>query len=141
MGKREGGACDQEPKATAFCFLFFILWPHPWHMEISKPGIESEPQLQQPWILAGLRVEPQTSAATHLTHCTTAGTLPGLFGSQEAGGICYRCGLGRRKFTCFIALLTTGFSPANEKKALSFYLQVVYYSVKNLCKYFVQSPV
>lgn len=30
---------------------------------------------------------------------------------------------------------------ASEKKALSFYLQVVYYSVKNMCKYFVQSPV
>lgn len=32
-------------------------------------------------------------------------------------------------------------TPANEKKALSFYLQVVYYSVRNMCKYFVQSPV
>lgn len=31
--------------------------------------------------------------------------------------------------------------PASEKKALSFYLPVVYYSVKNTCKYFVQSPV
>lgn len=52
-------------------------------MEISKPGIESEPQLQQPWILAGLRVEPQTSAATHLTHCATAGTLPGLLDPRK----------------------------------------------------------
>ena len=24
---------------------FFFLWPHPWHMEIAGPGIESEPQL------------------------------------------------------------------------------------------------
>lgn len=66
---------------------------------------------------------------------------PWLFGSQEAGGIDFCCGLGRRKFICFIAFLTSGLSPANEKKALSFYLQVVYYSVRNMCKYFVQSPV
>ena len=24
----------------------FILKPHPWHMEVPGPGIESEPQLQ-----------------------------------------------------------------------------------------------
>ena len=28
-----------------FCFLFFILWPYPLHMEIPEPGTESDPQL------------------------------------------------------------------------------------------------
>ena len=27
------------------CFLFFAFWPHPRHMEVSRPGIESELQL------------------------------------------------------------------------------------------------
>lgn len=33
---------------------------------------------------------------------------PWLFGSQEAGGIDFCCGLGRRKFICFIAFLMSG---------------------------------
>ena len=28
---------------SSFLFLF---WPHPWHMEVPRPGIESESQLQ-----------------------------------------------------------------------------------------------
>ena len=27
------------------CIYLFIYWPYLWHMEISEPGIESEPQL------------------------------------------------------------------------------------------------
>ena len=27
-------------------FFFFFLWPHPWHREIPRSGIESELQLQ-----------------------------------------------------------------------------------------------
>ena len=41
-----------------FLFLFLkSLWPHLWHMEVLRPGTESEPQLQpklqlwQCWIL------------------------------------------------------------------------------------------
>ena len=48
-----------------FCFCF-VLWPHPWHVEISRPRTESElqlqPQLWQQWILSahctGLRIKP-----------------------------------------------------------------------------------
>ena len=38
-------------------YFFFFLWPHLWHMEVPRIGIESElelwttPQLQQCWIL------------------------------------------------------------------------------------------
>ena len=42
--------------------LFFLFWLHQWHMEVSRPGIKSEPQLGpvaqlgQCWILSsGLR--------------------------------------------------------------------------------------
>lgn len=41
----------------AFLFVcFLVLWPYLWHMEVPRPGIESEPQLQsmplqQHWIL------------------------------------------------------------------------------------------
>lgn len=65
---------------------------------------------------------------------------PQPFGAQEAGGICFCCDLRRSKFICFIALLTSGFAPSVRRKQ-SFYLRVVYCSVKNMCKYFVQSPI
>ena len=56
--------------------LFFFSWLHPQHMEVPKPGTESEPQLQQ----HQARNQTCTSAVTHaaavrfLTHCATAGT-------------------------------------------------------------------
>lgn len=71
--------------------------------------------------------------------CVCSGSRGHSLRSQAASGICFCCGQ-RRKFVCFTALLTSGFFPAEEKRALSFYLQLVYYSVKNMCKYFVQSP-
>lgn len=46
-----------------------------------------------------------------------------------------------KKVNWFYSFADIRILPANEKKALSFDLQVVYYSVKNMCKYFVQSPV
>ena len=38
----------KEKDSSFFLFLFFwILWPHPWHMEVPRPGTDSEPQ-QEP---------------------------------------------------------------------------------------------
>ena len=40
-----------------YCYVIFFPQPHPWHMEVPRPGTESEPQLwptlklQQHWIL------------------------------------------------------------------------------------------
>ena len=35
-----------------YAFILFILsWPHPWHMEVPGPRIESRMQLWQHWIL------------------------------------------------------------------------------------------
>lgn len=66
---------------------------------------------------------------------------PQLFGTQEASGICFSCGLRRNKFICVISFADIRIHLVDEKKPLSFYLQVVYYSVKNICKYSVQSHV
>ena len=70
-------------------FLFLILWLHPQHMEVPRPGIESELPLQTncSWgnvrsfnPLGHDRYWPWTSSLTSaaavgfLTHCTTVGT-------------------------------------------------------------------
>ena len=41
---------------TKLCLLiFFHFCPHPWHMEVPRPEIQSQPQLLQPrWILNSL---------------------------------------------------------------------------------------
>ena len=66
-------------------FLFFNFWPHSQHMEISWPGIKSEPQLQpmpQPWqcwiinLLFWARDQTCTSAATRATTETTPDPQP-----------------------------------------------------------------
>ena len=72
-----------------FFFFFFFFWLHLQHMEIPRPGMESEqqlwptPQLLQPWILnPTYQAWDRTcaSAATHtavvrsLIHCATVGT-------------------------------------------------------------------
>ena len=31
---------------SRFYFYLLILWPHPWHTEVPRPGIEPEPQLR-----------------------------------------------------------------------------------------------
>ena len=39
------------PLYSEFSFFKKNLWPHPQHIEVLGPGIESKPQLQQCWIL------------------------------------------------------------------------------------------
>ena len=34
-------------KTPLLCFILFVLWPYPQHMEVPGPGTESDPQLQQ----------------------------------------------------------------------------------------------
>ena len=57
------------------------LWPHPWHMEVPGPGIESKPQLQPLWILYPTGLDwgsnpaaTRAAAVGFLTQCATAGT-------------------------------------------------------------------
>ena len=61
------------PLALPFYFFFLPFRLHPGHMEVPRPGMESEPQLQpmpplwQPWIfnrLRGTRDQTHASAAT-----------------------------------------------------------------------------
>ena len=74
---------------TFFLFFFFFLWPHPWHMEVSSPGTESELQLQttpqwQPrWILKSTVPDRnqinaftaiQSAEVVFLIHSATIGT-------------------------------------------------------------------
>ena len=40
------GLCTGQGKLPGLFFFFLILWPHPRHMEVPRPGIKSEPQLQ-----------------------------------------------------------------------------------------------
>ena len=43
-------AHDKKPKKKSLIFVFFCLfWPHPWHVEVPRPGIE--PPQQQPQLL------------------------------------------------------------------------------------------
>ena len=44
-------------KILFWCSFLFFFFLHPWHMEVPRPGIESEPQLQQHWILNPLSQE------------------------------------------------------------------------------------
>lgn len=65
---------------------------------------------------------------------------PQLFGIQEASGICFSCGLRGNKFICVISFADIRIHLVDEKKPLSL-PSGGYYSVKNVCKYFVQSHV
>ena len=71
---------------SCFLFLLIFLWPHPWHIEVPSPGIESKQQLwpmgrysntgsfNPPWwIRDGTRTSELTGAAAvgFLTHYTT----------------------------------------------------------------------
>ena len=40
----------QKVDCSTFPFLFFF-WPHTWHMEVSKPGMELAPLQRPRWIL------------------------------------------------------------------------------------------
>ena len=52
-------------QSNSFSFIyFFLFWPHPQHIEVPGPGMESKPQL---WPM------PQGNARS-LTHCTIAET-------------------------------------------------------------------
>ena len=66
---------------TVLFFFFFFLWLHLWYVEISRPGIESEPQLlgffnPLHWARDGTHnsVATHPTAVAFLTHCATAGT-------------------------------------------------------------------
>ena len=78
--------CGQKQSSR---YAFFSLWPHPWPMEVPRPGTESElqprptPQLPPNGTLNPLhwaRDQTRTSLVTpatavrFLTHCATAGT-------------------------------------------------------------------
>ena len=76
-----------------FSFIFYVslmyfLWPHPQHMEVPYPGIESETELQptlqcsntrpfKPVLQAGdqtcISAESQAAIVWSLIHCATAG--------------------------------------------------------------------
>ena len=47
--------------------FFFFLWPLPWHIEVSGPGIESEQQLQPGTAAVAM------TALCPLTHCVRPG--------------------------------------------------------------------
>ena len=49
--------------------IIFFLWPHPWHMEVSGPGIESKPQLW-PMLQQGYILNP-LGQAEDWTHTVT----------------------------------------------------------------------
>ena len=48
--------------------LFFLFRPHPKHMEVARPGTESEPQLQKHWILNLLHWAGDQTGATTKTN-------------------------------------------------------------------------
>ena len=75
-------APELEVRSEPTLDLFIFLWLQPWHMEVSGPGTESEPQLQQrsipnPLSQAGDRTlaSPATRATAvgFSTHCATGG--------------------------------------------------------------------
>ena len=78
------------PCLILFIFYFFIFWLYPRHMEVPRPGIESEPQLQPTPTGAatldllthctglGIKPVPPERQARSLTQCTTVGTS-GMF--------------------------------------------------------------
>ena len=39
---RRGDSVAGTEKDVPRVFFFFFKWPHPWHMEVPRPGIESE---------------------------------------------------------------------------------------------------
>lgn len=53
QGPSPNGLGNQGPLTPFFFLSFFlyILWSHPWHMEVLGSGTESEPQLWQRQIL------------------------------------------------------------------------------------------
>ena len=64
--------------------FFFLLWLQPWHMKVSRPGIESQQQLQptaellthcaRPGIEPKPLRRPKLLVVRFLTYCTIAGT-------------------------------------------------------------------
>ena len=61
---------DSAERAVVFVCLFGLFWPHLWHMEVSRPGIKSQPQLtpmpqpRQSWILNPLCHSGSSKRAT-----------------------------------------------------------------------------
>jgi len=49
--------------------LFFFKWSHLWHIEVSRSGIESNPQLQQP--AGSFKSLPQAEDQTHTSTVTS----------------------------------------------------------------------
>ena len=58
--------------------FFFFLWPHPWHMEVPRPGTESKLQL---------RARPQCGNIRSLSHSTGPGTEPTIPQRQPDGSL------------------------------------------------------
>ena len=49
------GTCNYNCKVLSisqgFKIFIYLFRPHPWHMEVPRPGLKSKPQLQPPWII------------------------------------------------------------------------------------------
>ena len=75
------GECSMCTWEESFFFFFFFFWLHPWHVEVSRPGIESHlqlwpiPQLQQHWILKPLCWAGVWTCASIVTWATVVGFL------------------------------------------------------------------
>ena len=37
--------------SQGFKIFIYLFRPHPWYMEVPRPGLKSRPQLQQPWVI------------------------------------------------------------------------------------------
>ena len=67
--------------------IFFLYRPHLWHMEVPRPGIESEPQLWQRRILDTLPQARDRTCAPTATPAPVVGSLPhcAIVGTPKKG--------------------------------------------------------
>ena len=104
-----------------FFFFCFYLGPHPWHMEVSRPGVELELQLLAYATATAVRSEPHLQSTPQLTEKLDPRPTEWSQGSNrilmDTGQFCFHWAtMGTPEFSFIISRLTWFFKKKGQLK-------------------------